>query len=315
MIVEAYGGQLFAIILFVISILLFSTIANIRIKNNLKIQNKRYEILSEISNEYLYEYNGRYDHLQLSDKCIQLFGTGEVYNSVIKKLKNILLNNLQDDKILTVELPLIDGGIGVFKLINSSIYNNENKLDSIIGKLVDISEEFAERRRLITKSQIDGLTGLYNSVTSRKLITETIRNKDENKLDAFILLDCDNFKSINDNLGHLTGDEILIHIARSLEQVFRASDIIGRVGGDEFCVYMKEIPYPQFVKEKGQQLNDSIYERISKMKVSLSIGVELVNKVRSYEDIFVKADNALYSAKHNGGGQTVIYAIEGEDGI
>ena len=68
--------------------------------------------------------------------------------------------------------------------------------------------------------------------------------------DAFILIDCDDFKEINDSYGHLTGNTVLKKLAEVLKAAFRKADIIGRIGGDEFSVYMMKIPSVDFVKQR-----------------------------------------------------------------
>lgn len=308
MIMDAYGKKIFIVIFAVMSILLFSVISNVRVNNKLRMQNRRYEVLSHISNEYLYEYFVKLNHLELSEKCIQLFGTHETFNEATSILKDILSNNNIDGQTSMIKLPLANSKMGVFKVINSSIYDNQGILDSIIGKLIDISEEAAEKEKLIIKSQVDGLTGLYNAITTKEFIVERIKNKDKHKIDAFILMDCDKFKDINDTFGHLIGNQILEHIGKSLKLSFRNTDIIGRIGGDEFCVYIKDIPSVDFVQEKCQQTSIIIQKTIEDLYVSVSIGIALVNEEKSYEDLFKKADDALYQAKRNRRAKIVIYS-------
>ncbi len=307
MVMNVYGQEILAAVLVITGVLLFSIIANIRANQKLAIQNRRYEKLAEIANEYFYEYFVKGNGLQLSSKCIQLFGTEEAFNEASAILKKVLSDQEMKGQIAEIKLPLANGGIGIFKTINLSVNDEKGNLEYIIGKLVDITEEAAEKEILINKAQIDGLTGLYNPVTARELIMNRISNKNKNTVDAFILIDIDLFKNINDTYGHLTGDQVLIHVAKSLKLAFRNTDIIGRIGGDEFCVYMKEIPSLDFVQIKCQQLNSLFYNAVEDIPISVSIGVALVNEEKIYENLFGKADKALYEAKRNGKAQVVIF--------
>ena len=79
-------------------------------------------------------------------------------------------------------------------------------------------------------------------------------------MDAFVLIDSDDFKDINDTHGHLVGDQALKQIAR-VKQTFRKTDIIGRIGGDEFCLYLQDFPSIDYVKDKCQQLNSLCKDR------------------------------------------------------
>lgn len=308
MVVNVYGKGIFIFIFFVIIILLISVISNVQANNKLRMQNKRHEALSEISNEYLYEYSAKRNHLELSEKCIQLFGTQETFNKTVCILKNILSNNNSESNTSEIKLPLDSGEMGVFKIISLVVLDEKGSLDSIIGKLIDISEEAAEKKVLVNKSQVDGLTGLYNAITTKELILDRINNRSKGKVDAFILLDLDFFKKINDEFGHLMGDKVLEHVGKNIKLTFRNTDIVGRIGGDEFCVYMKGIPSVSFVQIKCQQLlKKLIYKENEDVHVSISIGISLVNGDESYEDLFKMADEALYKAKENGRGQIVIF--------
>lgn len=299
MIVEAYGIQIFGVIFFIIVILLLSIIRNLKTNNELKIQNERYQMLSQTSNEYLYEYHVKSGQLELSENCIRLFG----HSDNLSELEAIFSKEGFKESIPIIELPTANGKKRLFRSVNSPIYDDKGRVYSIIGKLIDISEIEAEKQELIKKSETDGLTGLYNASTTRDLITDSILNADSNVKDALILIDCDNFKAINDAYGHLQGNKTLVNISKGLKKTFRKTDIIGRIGGDEFCVYMRDIPSTDFVASKCQQLMTLIQELNQDHHVTVSIGISLLNNEKSYDDLFKKADNALYEVKKKGGGQ------------
>lgn len=307
MIMDAYGKQIFAAIFMIISILLISVISNIQANSELRIQNRKYEVLSHISNEYLYEYDEKTNLLSLSEKCYELFETEEALNEATRMLKDILADYKTNGQNHIIRLPLGSGKMGVFKAINSRIYDKQGRTETTIGKLIDISEETVEKEELLAKSQLDGLTGLYNAETTKELIVERMKNKDNKKIDAFILIDCDDFKDINDSLGHLAGNQMLEHIGESLRGSFRNTDVMGRVGGDEFCVYIEDIPSVGFVQQKCQQLITLISETNEGFKATVTIGIALVHGKDTYENVFKKADNALYQGKRNGKVQVVIY--------
>ena len=243
--------------------------------------------------------------MELSERYIQLFESKEVFNEASEILKYMLAHNNKDRFEELIKIPLANGKTRIFKAINSSIYDKDGRIDSIIGKLIDISKDMEEKEELIAKSQEDGLTGLLNAATTKRLIVERLENKEEHKLDAFMLIDCDNFKDINDKHGHLIGNQILEKIGEILKQKFRGFDIVGRFGGDEFCIYMKDIPSVDIVKDKFKQLNDDI-QNINDMGLTTSAGIALVRDHATYEQIFKKADAALYEAKNNDKSHAVV---------
>lgn len=305
-IIGSYGSEIVLIIFCIIAILSWSVVSNIRSNNQLRMQNKRYEILSQISNEYFYEYYLKNNYLELSKKSMELFGDNEPH-TIIKTIKNKLTDKKLESNTSIIELPLPNGVMGVFRMINTNLYDERDRVYSIIGKLIDISEEFAEKKELIHKARTDGLTGLYNTQAARKLIEESMEERAKDSIDAFIILDCDKFKEINDTYGHLKGNMVLEKIAEGLKNTFRQTDIIGRIGGDEFCVYMKNIPSQNFVGEKCQQFTRLLKDTIEEFDIFVSIGVALLKDNTTYDELFKEADYALYQAKARGKGQLVIY--------
>ena len=310
MIINAYGKEIFSLVFLMIVILIYSVFLNTRAKNQFKIENKRYKILSHISNECLFEYQIKSDNLKISEKFIEkidVYKRGVEVTELLKEAIRDSDNDSPDENIYTIKLPLSNGDTGVFKIISSYLKDESGKIYSIIGKLMDISEEEKERKQLIAKSQLDGLTGLYNHTSTREAIIKSINDKDKNKIDSLIIIDCDNFKDINDNYGHLKGDLALKNISEGLKLTFRKTDIIGRIGGDEFCVYMHDIPSVDFVCLKCKQLVYNIQKLNEEFQINVSIGIAILKEQSTYESLFKRADQALYHAKANGRSQIVIY--------
>ena len=132
MIMDVYAREIFIILFIVMSILLFSVISSVQANKKLRLQNRRYEVLSTISNEYLYEYKAKTDHLILSEKCRQLFENEQIFNEASRELKDFLSSHNVDDSNETIRLPLSNKETGVFKVINLRINDDSGRVDSVI---------------------------------------------------------------------------------------------------------------------------------------------------------------------------------------
>lgn len=160
-----------------------------------------------------------------------------------------------------------------------------------------------DRRRLLHQAQADSLTGLLNRTSTSACIDTWLAVP--NRQGALLMLDLDNFKEVNDVWGHQAGDSILILTADLLRAHFRQSDVIGRIGGDEFMVLMKDVSSRSVVElhmrrlcEEFRLLTDPTYPQIS---VSCSVGAAMIpDQGHSFEELYPHADSALYCAKHRG---------------
>lgn len=313
-------GSAISLIVFVFALIFVFYL--MKTNSELKIRNSRYSMLAEISNEYFFEYDVKKDILILSDKIALLIGTERKIKGYGNSLKNHLVDVIhensfetselkkmmkENDKSYEIEIPFLDGRKGYFKVINTRLYGKNHKIEYVVGKLVDISEEVAEKNDLIRKAQIDGMTGLYNPTSTREKIITMISKRQSGTVDAFILIDVDFFKEINDNYGHYTGDQVLLRLSETIRKTFRKTDVAGRFGGDEFCIYMQNIPSEKFVKSRCRQLNEEISSSVDGMNISLSIGISLVDEKKSFDDIYKEADHALYEAKRNGKNQYAVF--------
>lgn len=160
-----------------------------------------------------------------------------------------------------------------------------------------------------TEAHYDQLTGLYNRSGFVNRM-EKFLEKDE-KAGILILFDLDNFKQVNDSEGHPEGDRILVRFAECLNESFRKSDYIGRLGGDEFIVLITNYISPKILEAKFQTLLENVRNALGsyyeKYQVSVSIGaVPVDGDIKSYDGLYRCADTALYIAKYLGKDQYYI---------
>src|SRR5256884_464279 len=189
----------------------------------------------------------------------------------------------------------------------------------VIGSLRDVSERKAETEALQYQALHDSLTGLPNRTFLRERLEETIRaGEREMKPCALLLMDLDGFKSVNDSLGHETGDRLLEQVSQRMRGVLRKADTIARYGGDEFAVVpwgATDVPRAVVIAEKLLQAVDApftIDDQPVNIKVSIGIAV-FPQHADDADALMRRADVAMYAAKRARSGFRV-YSIEQEGG-
>ena len=173
----------------------------------------------------------------------------------------------------------------------------------------DISQRKQSEANLVYETLHDGLTGLYNrAYFLQRLETATKQVKRQtNYTCAVLFIDLDNFKNINDSLGHLVGDQLLIQVARVLRAAVREVDTVARLGGDEFTILVENSGGLNDILTLAQRIQDQIQASFcfdaQEIFTSASIGIVLSNPIyQSAADIIRDADIAMYRAKANGKG-------------
>ncbi len=165
----------------------------------------------------------------------------------------------------------------------------------------------ATDKELTTQVECEGLTGLYNKMTTEKLISEFIETKQDGVL---FMVDLDNFKAINDNLGHDKGDQVLQEMATELKAIFADADVIGRVGGDEFIIYFKtSVPnLHDKVLNVHKNLTKTYSDGHINVTVSASLGIaNVMDDTTTFKELYRFADIALYQSKKRGKNTFTIY--------
>lgn len=169
----------------------------------------------------------------------------------------------------------------------------------------DIDAVKRKELEMIANADIDTMTGVLNKGAFLRAMSDSY----DSERNTFIMVDIDNFKKVNDTYGHPAGDQVLIEVASILKDNFSADGIVGRLGGDEFGVFVQGIP-----QDISARL-DWVLEQLSKIKhcnessdnITCSMGVAFGENVRDIRQLYKNADDALYVAKQRGKNQIAIW--------
>ena len=189
-------------------------------------------------------------------------------------------------------------------------YDNDGRLLHVIYCIESIDEQKERENSLLSMAQTDLMTGIYNRGHGESLIEQSLHNKVKGMM---CIIDCDKFKSINDTYGHSVGDDVIIAIAHTLQNVCRKNDIIMRLGGDEFAMYFPGVTD----KKNANEIFERIFKRTEKLnikalgnrRITLSLGACFYDGIAdiSYDSLYCNADEAMYKSKKNKGFCATIY--------
>ncbi|MBR4474641.1 MAG: diguanylate cyclase [Oscillospiraceae bacterium] len=192
------------------------------------------------------------------------------------------------------------------QLIKRPVYDQDGKISGIIALINDVTDHQLLKRELEKRAKTDTLTGLLNKSASEDLIRMMVSNyRQDDEYSALLIIDVDHFKRVNDTFGHAEGDRVLAEIGRIIKNCCRAADVAGRIGGDEFVIFMRHIEDPENACRLAERLQEKVARAFAddrlKRHVSLSIGIAIcpVNG-KDYDTLFRSADGALYYVKKHG---------------
>ncbi len=186
----------------------------------------------------------------------------------------------------------------------------------VVAAVRDVSERRHFEEQILHQATHDALTGLPNRLLYRQLLEQAMRQaeRDETLL-AVLFLDLDGFKTINDTLGHGAGDALLVQVAARIRGALRASDVVGRLGGDEFTILLAGIRHVHVIS----QIADNILAAIARpyevegreVNITASIGITVFPLDDANADSLLRnADTAMYHAKQEGRNRYSYYTAE-----
>lgn len=305
--------RIIAVVLILIIIILICYVLNRRKYNRqMSVENKRYEQLSELSNEYFFEYDILKDRLLLPEKSAKVLKAARVTENFTKRLDEVSekienadslkeIIKKREDGSCEIRLGYLDGDPRWLRIYAKVTVSSDGRPIYMQGKMADIQQEKQTQEELIKKASLDSLTGIYNAAASRSKIIEYIQAMQLNEKGGLLIMDVDRFKDVNDRYGHYIGDQLLKKVAGLLRANFRENDIVGRLGGDEFVVFMKNVREKSEVVEKARGLVEKARDvDIDGVHVTLSVGGTMVRPMDSFDTSYIEADQALYFVKSQG---------------
>jgi len=202
-----------------------------------------------------------------------------------------------------------NGEIYLEYLSISTVYGDHGEVIQRVGMFSDLTEKKQAEETILKQANIDSLTGLPNRRLFLDRLQQAIHkaHRTKHKL-ALMFLDLDHFKDVNDTLGHDVGDSLLTETAQRLKTCLRETDTLARPGGDEFTIVIGELDGLASVDRVAHGILQSMMAPFQlgaeRCYVSFSIGIALYpDDAADLEDLLKKADQAMYSAKHQGRNQ------------
>ena len=277
---------------------------------------QKYEMMEKLSQEYPFDLDVPNWRMLRSQRLMELRGEFEAQDQYYPVDEEVKLLFLADQDLFlkamyeatqTEVTGTIDTRFNVsteedvpcyqwFRTYYQSVKDDMGNIVRIIGRSFNIDRDKA----LQEKVRRDPLTKLLNKLEIQRDVTSYIE-ENPSSTNVMFLIDIDNFKGINDNFGHTFGDTVIMDVANLIRSQFRVDDFVGRVGGDEFLVFMKNTSVEK-AKEKAQRLCGILSREYSgenvNYRISSSIGLAVYRSPKdTYAGLFEKADHAMYRAK------------------
>lgn len=298
-----------------------------RAREELRLSLERHKVIMDQATDIIFEWDIEADTLDFSPNWKKKFGYTPIQNNVSRRIPRS--SNIDSDGIpaLTKVMQEIASGVpytetelricnisGVYiwcRIRITTQFDSDKHAIKGIGIITDITAEKQARQELLDLAHHDSLTGLFNKTAMKALTEREIGKGISGRTQALLIIDIDDFKSVNDTFGHLCGDALLTSVADVLKKSFRSTDIIGRIGGDEFLVYMPEVTNEEAVKSKALTVLNRLSEicpQKNSAPISCSIGAAVFpHKSIDYFALYHCADRALYQKKNSGKGGFTLY--------
>lgn len=298
-------------------------------KLRLELSEERYRLMALNSDVIIFELNFADRTIEASENFEWFLDKCPDFDSFLNCSRlhpedrgefNRLMQEIKDNRdTVTGELRLLNKNnqYAWFSVLLSSFADSPGKPARVIGKLTNIDREKREKALLELRAMTDMMTGLFNKAATERMISLSLA-ENPNQTSALLILDIDNLKSLNDTLGHVEGDRAIMQVAATMKKHFRTTDIIGRVGGDEFMAFLQNIgsesKLHHSVSSLVQRLSRIRFGEAGEIQLHGSIGAVVNTGADCFETLYKKADKALYYVKRNGKNDYAFYSHEMELG-
>ncbi|MGI5893279.1 MAG: diguanylate cyclase domain-containing protein [Candidatus Merdivicinus sp.] len=294
----------------------------------LERERRRYSILSKMSGDILFDYDKKTDTLEYTEKYQEIFNgniqivhaadyfanTDQIDRQDFLRIKKAIRSLTPQNPIYRTEVQLRtkSGQKEWFEAYIQAAWDSENSQDFIgcIGKLTSIHQLKAESLHWKQQAMHDYLTGLYNRQAFEGIVHKMLLTEPDTPF-SLMFIDIDNFKQVNDTKGHLMGDQLLKQAAKTLSALLRSTDVVARIGGDEFAVLLSGLGDRKVLQKKADAICAAFSKEMDPVYqsgISSSIGITIYPDDGSdYRLLLQKADTALYYVKNRGKGVSAFY--------
>ena len=288
----------------------------------LERERMKYAFFAALTEEIQFEYTLNPPMVSLSSQGASWMGMDEIqmdplgnvasYSQLdqenIRALSEIIQASKPGDHIVQYECRLrLRGEERWCRITARALWSSDEPpcYTGVIGKAVDIHDDLMEKANLEQKASRDALTGLLNHAYAKQRIRQRLAERGRGKY-ALVMMDLDHFKSANDTYGHMFGDQVLKRVAEMLLHSTRSDDVVARIGGDEFLIFLEyKSGLSTIIERIYASFSGEYYEEFA---ISISMGVASTAAVGTdYDSLFRAADQALYSAKRDGRGRFRFY--------
>ncbi len=227
-----------------------------------------------------------------------------------KMVERMILSSLETSGEYELQFRLMQKGASfIWIYAKGKVINSLENRPVFISVMMNISKMVFFQEQLIQEASRDVLTPLLNRKAAIKLIETSFS---QHKKGFLFIIDMDNFKKLNDTLGHQVGDVVLKDVANLLLNYTSTSDVVARLGGDEFIVYYPGLVSPEIASARAEKLQNE-FKLISEKKypsvnLSLSIGAAYRTEGMNFDKIYSNADQALYKVKYSGKKSYCLYS-------
>lgn len=285
------------------------------------------DLIVRVSGVVIFDYNKENDSIIFSNKEKLKNLYSNIITSFTTKIKNTAYIDERDKDGVEEFFRRAKGGKVEFRykckknktvwyeIEGEVVRDPENGDEILTGCIRNIDIQKKKHEQQLIQSSVDSLTGVLNKKYIREQIEEYLAKKGKDGKHVFMIADVDNFWDINEKMGKLFGDTVLSNIADCLKNVFGQGALIGRIGGDKFLIFLKNIKSIEKLEEKLHKVRESIsYTYIGEnvdRKATCSLGITWYPKdAGSYESLFKLADLALYHAKRSGKDCWMYYNVQ-----
>jgi putative two-component system response regulator len=297
-----------------------------RVQEELRQSLERYRVAVQQEGDMVFEWNVSSDRFWVSGNWELKFGyqpqsylskalksSAHVYpmdvKSILRTLRAIHDGALREET--EFRLITVDGQYRWQRAKMTSQLGSDGKPNRVIGVITDIEMEKRALEDLTDKAQRDSLTGLYHKAAAQERIDFYLNRMGKNEVSVMLLVDVDNFRCVNDQYGHMFGDAVLAELSGIIGKVFRNSDVMARVGGDVFLLFMPAVSSVSAAVSRVCQLMEACKSIMqgSGRAITCSVGAALAPRYgRDFEILLQHCSHALCQAKDMGRDRYVLFS-------